>query len=214
MPNTTSASRRKCSTGRLMTPLPVPEGKRMVLGEGALALQRGHDRRLQQLGQLQQLVRGLGVQHALAGVDHRAARLQQHARAASTVARVAGRRVAFTGGILQGGFGHLLERDVGGDLDHHRAGPAHLQEIEGAAHDLGDLACQVQRLDRLGHRGVGARRAEQGKDLGPVALMPERQEQHRGGVGVRGGHAREGVLGARAVLHGEHAERLAVGDPA
>src|SRR5688572_3481043 len=44
--------------------------------------------------------------------------------------------------------------------------------------------------------------------------MPEGEEQHRGGIGVRRGHAREGVLGARAVLHGEHADGVAVGDAA
>src|SRR5262249_34438506 len=56
-------------------------------------------------------------------------------------------------------------------------------------------------------------RAEQRKDLRTVALVSQRQEQHRRGVGVRGGDAGESVLGPGTVLHAESGERLAVLHP-
>ena len=46
------------------------EGQRMVFGEGRLAGQCRRHRDLKQLGQVLQLVPGLGVVHALPGVDH------------------------------------------------------------------------------------------------------------------------------------------------
>jgi hypothetical protein len=57
-----------------------PERERMVFGEGALALERGHDRNLRELGQLEELgSRRVGVQDALAGVDDRLLRVQERA---------------------------------------------------------------------------------------------------------------------------------------
>ena len=56
------------------------ERQRMVLRERALALQAGGDRNLEQLGQLLQLVPGLRVVHALAGVDHRPLGVEQQLR--------------------------------------------------------------------------------------------------------------------------------------
>ena len=116
------------------------ERQRVVLREGALALQGGHHRRLQQLGQL----------HAARRWPRRTARPARRgspAARASTSTRAAAVDVA---GIA-GGDGRLhrpvvsaprstrprRSAHVGGDLDHHRPRPAHLEEVEGAPHDLG-----------------------------------------------------------------------------
>ena len=191
-----------------------PERERMILGERALGFHRGHDRSLKQLGQLAQIIRRLGVQHPLPGVDHRPPRVAQHPGGALDVARVGA-----GGGHLDRAVrvdqcvGHLLVHEVGGDLDHDRPRPAHAHQADGPAHDVGDLTAQGDGLDGLGHRREGPRRAEQGEDLGAITRMAERQEQHRRGVGVRRGHAGKRVLGAGAVLHAEDGQRLAVLHP-
>ncbi len=190
------------------------ECQRVILGERALGFHRGHDRSLEQVGQLEQIIRRLGVQHPLAGVNHRPPRLAKHAGRRLDLARIgAGRRHLDRPVRLDQGVGHVLVQDVGGDLDHRRARAAHAHHADGPAHDVRDLSAHGDGLDGLGHRRVRARRAEQGEDLGTVARMPERQEQHRRGIGVRGGHAGEGVLGPGAILHAEDGERLAVLHP-
>ena len=191
------------------------ERQRVVLRERALALERGHDRSLQELGQLEELGAASAYSTPWPGVDHGSTRLHQHARRRRDVARIAGRAGGLHRPVLQRHLiGDLGDGHVGGDLDHDRSGPAHLQEIEGPAHDLRDLLGLVQRLHPLGDRGVRARRAEEREDLGAIALVAERQHEDRHRIGVRRGDAREGVLGAGSVLHREHAEAPAVGDPA
>ena len=71
----------------------------MIFREGALAFQRGQHRDLQELGQLEQLVGGLGVHHSLARHDHRTLRRQEPARCACYRRRV-------------GRNAHLCRRDV------------------------------------------------------------------------------------------------------
>jgi len=191
-----------------------PQRERVVLGERALALQGRDHRGLEQLGQLEQLRGGLGVEHALAGVDDGPPRVAQHAGGRLHVARVGARAGDLDRAVRVGQrVGHLLVHDVGGDLHHRRARAAHAHETDRPAHDVTHLTALGDGLHALGDGGEGAGRAEQGEDLGPVARVPEGQEQHRGGVGVGGGDAREGVLGARPVLHAERGELLAVRHP-
>jgi hypothetical protein len=190
------------------------EREGVVLGERALGLHGGHDGRLQQLGQLEQVVRRLRVQDALPGVDHRLARRAEGSRRRIDLARVgAGGRGLDRPVRLDQRVGHLLAHDVRGDLDHHRAGAPHAHEADRSPHDVGHLPGGCDGLDGLGHRGVGARRAEQGEHLGTIARVPQRQQQHRRGVGVRRGHTRKRVLGARPVLHAEGGQGLAVLHP-
>jgi hypothetical protein len=47
------------------------ERKRVILREDALAVDRGHHRSLEQVGESEQLGAGLGVKHALAGIEER-----------------------------------------------------------------------------------------------------------------------------------------------
>ena len=58
-------------------PRSAAQGQVVGFREGALAQQGGHDWYLKQLGQLNQLIGGLGVEHALAGVNHRVLGLAQ-----------------------------------------------------------------------------------------------------------------------------------------
>src|SRR5438094_233645 len=185
----------------------------MVFGKRALALERRHHRRLDQLGQLLELGARLGVHHTLARAHHRSLGGQERARRRLHVAGVARRRRGLHRLVRERAVTDVRHRDVRGDLDHHRPRTAHLQQIERAAHDLTNLVGQVQGLHVLRHGGVGPRRAEERKDLGAIALVPERQHQHRHGVRERRRHAREGVLRAGAVLHGEHADAPAVRGP-
>jgi hypothetical protein len=42
--------------------------------------------------------------------------------------------------------------------------------------------------------------------------VPQGQDEHRHGIRVGGSYAREGIFCARAILHGKHANTLAVGN--
>jgi hypothetical protein len=67
------------------------ERQRVVLGEGALAVGRRHDRQVEEVGERRQLLARFGIEHALAGDDDRRLGRDQHPRRIVDVARVAGR---------------------------------------------------------------------------------------------------------------------------
>ena len=126
------------------------ERERVRLGEGALALQRGGDRRLEQLGQLPELVPGPGVVDALAGVDHGALGVDQRLRGLARVCRIG------TGAV--GGRRRVVDRfidlrapEVAGDLQHNRPLAAVLGVGEGAAHGVGQVVGVGQLLGPLAH---------------------------------------------------------------
>ena len=192
----------------------APQGEGMVFREGALALQSRHHGDLEEVCQLDQLGCGLRIEHSLAGMDQRVLRLEQHAGCSLDIPRVSGGAGRLHRGILQRRCAHLLQGHIGRDLDHDRTRTVVLQEIERPPHHFGYLLRQIQRLHRPGHRRIGARRAEERKDLGLIPLMPQRQEQHRCGIGERRGHAGKGVLRPRAILHREHTHGVPIGDPA
>ena len=189
------------------------ERQRMVLGERALAVHRRHHRALQQLRQLHQFVARLGVQHALAGEDHRARRIDQQTRGLlHVVRRRASRASARTGRVLQRIAADVELQQIARQLHHHRSGPPVLQLAERATHRRRHLFRHENVLGLLGDRGIGAAGMEHRKHLRLLARMAERQEQHRHRIRERRGDAGERVLRARPVLHREHAGRAAVGD--
>ena len=114
-------------------PAARPERQRVVLREGALALEAGRDGRAEQLGQRPELGPGLGVVDALAGVEDRALGGDQRVRGALHVRRVrpvpdrdrrdVARRV-----------GAVLVPDVPRDLDEDRPRPAVAQPGERPPH--------------------------------------------------------------------------------
>ena len=71
MPRMTSASARKRLDRPRIGPPAAAQRQRVIFREGALALDGGGHRDVPGFGQRLQLVPGLGVVHALAGVDHR-----------------------------------------------------------------------------------------------------------------------------------------------
>ena len=185
----------------------------MVLGKGALAVGRRHDRNIEKLGEGQQLGARLGVQHALSGDDDRRFCLDQHLGGVIDIARVTGRAGTSDRRVVDLIAGEFGGHHIGRHLDHDRAGTAVLQRVEGAAHRRQCVLGQQYRLDMLGDGGIGAGRIEQREHLGRLARMPERQQQDRRRIRIGRGDAGKGVLGPRPVLHREHAGRVAVGDP-
>jgi len=126
--------------------------QRVVLRERALAHQRDLHRHLEVLGQVAQLLPGLGADHAAAGQDERPLRVQQH------LDRRAHR--------LEPGLG-LGERQrrvhcrvvetqpalhVDRQVDEHRAGPAGAGDPERLAEHPGRLGRLLELHRPLGHR--------------------------------------------------------------
>ena len=188
------------------------ERQRVVLGEGALAVHRRHHRALQQLRQPHQFVARLGVEHTLAGEDHRARRVQQQTRGFVHVVRC--RRTAGRAdrSVIQRLAADVEVQHIARQFHHHRSRPPVLQLTERTAHRGRHLFGHQNLLGLLGDRGIGAACMKHRKHLRLLARVAERQEQYRHRIRIRGGNSGEGVLRARSVLHGEHAGRFAIGD--
>ncbi len=109
----------------------------MVFRKRALAGVGREHRRVEQLGQTHQLLRGAGVEHALTGMDHRRARLQQHGGTGADVGGV--------GAAADRARRHVIERaDLGIEhvarhLDKHRPQFAGAQMMERAPEQFADV---------------------------------------------------------------------------
>ena len=173
MPKTRSDSHQEVGRGAGDGVAAGADRERMILGEGALGGHRRHDRRLDQLGQLAQLVPGLGPEHAVADVEHRPLRIEQQLRRLGHVGRVAGRAVAARRACSRTtassispaptSRGSSSSTGPGLPLRSWREGAAHqlrdaLGEVD-AAGPLGDVA-----IDRAAGRTRAARRV--GADRG------------------------------------------------
>ena len=124
MPKTTSASCRKWWTALVVDDEPVPRERGWSSGNPLLAGQSGHYRCLEELRQIQKLFGGLGVQDALARVDHRPPGRQQQSRRLGDVPRVSRGPGGLDGYVVQGAVSHLIHGHVARHLQHNRAGPA------------------------------------------------------------------------------------------
>ena len=155
------------------------ERQRVVLGERALAVHRRHHRALQQLRKLHQFVAGLGVEHALAGEDHRARCIDQQTRGLLHVMRVGcGARRAHRP-VVKRIAADVEFQHIARQLHHHRSRAPVLQLTERATHRRRHLFRHQNVLGLLGDRGIGATGMEHRKHLRLLARMSERQEQHR-----------------------------------
>ena len=190
------------------------ESKPVALGEGAFARQGGHNRHASQLGKLDQLIRGLRVEHTLARVDHRVGRLQHRRHQVAHVVRVAARPELAHRRVVEGVVGYLLGDHVPGQLQHHRTAPPVFELAEGHPHHLRYTAGQVDVAHPLGDLAVVPVGLEVGMNVHAVPRLPTRKHQDWYGVCVGLGHASEGVLGARPGLHAEDAYGPAVLDTA
>ncbi len=129
--------------------------ERMVLGERPFRLEGRDDRRIHQLRQRFQLVRGTGVDDPLAGVDQRVLGLEELAHRSLHIRRVgcgfpALYRMVGVGGLVVG------RRGIGDGQD-HRARPAAPQHGEGAAHQLRRALGLVEIAEPLRHGLHGGR---------------------------------------------------------
>lgn len=178
--------------------------QRMGFVEGALAGDRRGDGRVQQLGQRLQFGPGLAVMDALTGIDDRLGGGRELARCRLDQVRI-GCRARLEHWPVAADVG-LFAAGVPGYLHQHRTGAAIAQLREGAPHDVGDLLATGQGLGPLGDVLHVQHRIEVGVVVGKMARVARRHEQHRHRLAVALGHAAEGVLGARTMLHHEHAD--------
>ena len=189
------------------------ERQGMGLRERALAGQRGHHRDLRQLGECDQLGGRLAVQHALPGDHHRIAGGQQRTDQVAHVLARRRRAVRPHRDVAQVGAGIVALHGIVDHLQQHRAAPSVAELPHGAPHHDRDVGRRPDLGRPLGDGAVGAHRLEGGRHALAAARRPARQVQQRHRIGVGLGHAGERVLGAGAVLHGEHPEARAVGHP-
>ena len=116
--------------------------------------------------------------------------------------------------VVEGLLVHLLAGYVGGELQHHRAAAAMSELGEGHSHQLRDPVRPVDVGLPLGDPAVVPHRLEVRVHPGPVRSRAAGNQQYGDRVRVRLGDAGKGVLGARTLLHCEHADDVAVSDPA
>ena len=194
---------------------PAAQREWMVLRHGPLARHRRHHRYVDKFGQLDELGSGLGVEYALARVDDWTVRVEQRFGGLEYVLRVPLGEGCLDRPVALDYRGvHLLQGDVGRNLDHHGPGSSHLEKRESPTERLGDTARALELLHRLGDRGVAPHGAEMREDAVALARVAKGEKEHRHRVGECGGHSGVGVFGARTVLHSEDAGRSAVQCPA
>ena len=214
IPATRSAPCRKWTTGGGGGRAPCSQREGMVLREDPFRAQGGHDRGLEELRQLSQLVPGLRVEDSLAGVEHRAPGLEERRSGLLHVPGVPGGPAGWHRAIAEDCLVQVLTGHVGGELQEHRAGSPRAKAGEGPAEHLGYALHQVDLVGPLGHVGVAARRAEGRVDAGAVPGRSCRQEEDWRRVVVGLGHAGKTVLRPCLGLHEEHTRSPAVGHAA
>ena len=185
----------------------------MGLGKGALPLEARRDRALEELGERPEPLPRLGVVDALARVDDGPLGRHQHPGNLAHRHRI-GRNPRPEGGHVVEGLRHLLGHEIHGDLDQHRTGPPVPHLRERPPHRVRDRVGHDHLLGRLRHVLVVQEGVEVRGHVGqaPRVAAGDHHDGDRVAVGL--GHAAERVLDARAVLHREHADAIAGGDPA
>ena len=183
----------------------------MVLRECALGGHGGHHRHLEQLGELAQLFRCLGPEHAMADVQHRPPRVQQQARGRGDVFGIAGRLVGACRGVIQGVGVDLRVPDVVRHLEQDRPGLAVADLREGSPRQLGDAIGEVDAAGPAGHVAIDGQRIELRRLSLAVLIGAAGDEQQGNAVGKRLGDGAEGVFDARSCLDDHDARLLTVG---
>src|SRR6202022_1060157 len=135
MPNTTSASRRYCRVCPVTTGPPVPRASGWSSGKALFPS------RVVMTGAWSSSASSTRSSDASAYSTPWPAWITGRRASRSTRGAVSTSRPV---GVDQG-VGHLLVHEVGGDLDHHRAGAAHAHQADGPAHDVRDLTPQRDR---------------------------------------------------------------------
>ena len=115
---------------------------------------------------------------------------------------------------VEGGFVHLFQSHIRGNLHHHRANPSLVQTGKGTPHNLGSAGRRVYLLNILGDPGIVGNRIEVRDYPLPLPRFAQGEQKHGSGIGVGGRYARIGIFRPRAVLHGKDAGHFAIGYPA
>ncbi len=186
----------------------------MVLRECALPHVGGRDRRVDQLGELDQGVGRAGPQHALAGPDQRPFGVEQQRDGTLDIARVGRAAVPDRRRVLEQRVVELLLGDVERQLQEDRAGTPRAHQLERPAHLLVDGLRRGKPGRPLRDGPVGLHRVEGGPQPQLAQGVAVRQQQQRYRIGVGLGDTTERVLGARTVLDHRDADALSVRDPA
>jgi len=178
----------------------------MVLGEGALAVQRRHHRRAEELREVDDLARRARVPRALAGDDERPARLGEQARRRLHVARVGHGRSARGGTYAATADSSTSAWTTSFGIS-TRTGPGGALRT---AHQLGDALGEVDLVRPLHHAAIALGRAEVVRHAAP--RPPGAAGEHEDGraVGCGLGDARVHVLRAGPVLRRDDAGAPAV----
>ena len=171
----------------------------MVLGKGALSLQRGEHGHLRELSELQQLARGVGVEHTLAHVEERVLRPEQRPDGRLHVIRIGARSPALHRRIRV--LRLVVLAEIARQEQQDGPGAARAELGEGApevvGHEVGavDLAHPLRHgLEGLGHVEVGV----------PARALPHalRDDEKRRGIFPGLGDGAVGHLDARGIQVG------------
>src|SRR6267142_1284987 len=189
------------------------ERQRMVLGKRALALEARRHRGFEELGQIAKDLPRPRVVHPLAGIDDGPLRRHERFGHLRDVARIR-RRLEPRCGRVVDRLRDVLSEQIDREFDQHRPGATVLDLGERAAHRVDHRVGDDDLLTPLRDVLEVQKRIEVGLDVrDPPRVAPgQDDDRHRVAVGL--GDATEGVLGARAVLHREHADPLAGRDAA
>ncbi len=186
------------------------ERERVVLGEGALAVQGGRDRHAGALGQAHELGAGAGVEHPLPREDDRVGRLGEDVHGLGDVCgrglgaprrREADVPVGVAGGRVQ---------DVVCDGDQDGAVAHDAQRVERPPEHVGRVAGGIDRGREPGHGPVGLLGAQVRWRVLAGAVVLARDEQDRAAVAVGLRDRAERRLGAGPVLGHAGGDALAV----
>ena len=185
----------------------------MVLREGALTFEGSHHGDLKELRQLKQLVSGLGVQDALAGVDHRPMRRHQRTDAAGDGRGISRDAHLHRRDVVKVLLADLIGHQIGGDFQKDGPGLAGAQLGISLPEKFGNPVGKVDVAGPLGDSRVGLDGMEVRFHAQAIARDSSREHEDGHGVGVGLGDAAEGIFGAGAILGKEDADLVAVGDP-
>ncbi len=148
----------------------------MVFREGTLPRQRGHDRRLEELRELHEFLRGFRVEHPLASMNNRVLGGQQGSGRLRDGLRVPRLAQAGRGRVVEPLLTELREGHILRDFQQHRSGAAAPQLGEGASHEFRHPFDQVDFGTPFRDRLITARWVKIGMDAAPLPRHTRGQE--------------------------------------
>ena len=186
------------------------ERERVILGEGALPVQRRRHRRRGALGEPDELVGGVRVEHPLTGHDHGVRGRSQHARGLCHIVRGGLAQVPAQRRQVPVRRAGVAVQHVVRDGDEHRAVADAVEGVECLAEEAGPVSRVAQRRREARDRAVGLLAADAHGRVEHARRVLARQQQDRAPVAVRLRDRAVGGLRPGAVLGHARQEALAV----